>query len=233
MKPHGIIYQINKSKTSGELILKLSLIKRAGFHLLRGFGLGVISFAFLGIIFSYYPIVKEEYLYKFGSKEKVQISKFAEIIGKSQAQELGVDPYFSLYIPKINAKSKVIPNVDPGSPKSYLKALEDGVAHAEGTNFPGGGKTIYLFSHSTDSVVNINRYNAIFYLLRKLEKGDRVIVYFMGKEHVYVVTEKVITKAEDTSWLADDGSGERLVLQTCDPPGTTWNRLLVIARPVK
>jgi len=81
-------------------------------------------------------------------------------------------------------------------------------------------------------VVNINRYNAIFYLLRKLEKGDRVIVYFMGKEHVYVVTEKVITKAEDTSWLADDGSGERLVLQTCDPPGTSWNRLLVIARPV-
>jgi LPXTG-site transpeptidase (sortase) family protein len=232
MHPHQTIYQVGKTNTHGEISLKPSLTKKVGFHLMRGLGLGLISFAFLGIIFSFWPIAKEEFLYKFGTKNQVKIDKFAEIIGKSQAAELGLDPYFSIYIPKIDAKAKVIPNVDPGSPADYLKALSEGVAHAQGTNFPGQGKTIYLFSHSTDSPINIARYNAVFYLLRKLTKGDRVIVYFLGAEHDYVVTDEFVTAANDTSWLKDDGSGERLILQTCDPPGTSWNRLLVVARPI-
>jgi LPXTG-site transpeptidase (sortase) family protein len=69
-------------------------------------------------------------------------------------------------------------------------------------------------------------------LLRKLEANDRVIVYFMGKEYEYIITDKVITGANDTFWLEDQGQGEVLVLQTCDPPGTTWNRLLLVAKPI-
>jgi sortase A len=232
MYPKGLIYTSNKPVFHGELKLRPGFITRIGYHLLRGFGAGLVAFSFIGIIFSFWPIVKEEYLYRFGTQEKVQISKFAAILDKSLADELGLDPYFSLFIPKIDAKAKIIPNVDAGDPKAYLQALTQGVAHAAGTNFPGGGKTVYLFSHSTDSPINIARYNAIFYLLGKLQKGDRIIVYFLGKEHVYVVTDKLVTKPNDTSYLTDDGSGERLVLQTCDPPGTTWNRLLVIARPI-
>lgn len=232
MYPKGIIYESWMVSSSGEIKLRPSLIKRLGFHLLRGLGAGLIAFTFIGIIFSFWPIVKSEFLYRFGTKEQIQINKFAQIIGKSQAMELGLDPYFSIYIPKIEAKAKVIPNVDPGKSANYLKALEDGVAHAQGTNFPGQGKTIYLFSHSTDSPINIARYNAVFYLLRKLETGDRIVIYFLNQEHDYIVTDKFVTSADDTSWLKDDGSGERLILQTCDPPGTSWKRLLVIAKPV-
>ena len=232
MYPHQDIYRSGKSKLSGEINLSPSLVKRTAYHLVRGFGAGVIAFGFIGIIFSFWPIFQSEFLYKFGPKNKVEISKFAQIINKSQAESLGVDPYFSIYIPKIEAKAKVISNVDAGSQKAYLEALTEGVAHAAGTAFPGQGKTIYLFSHSTDSVINISRYNAVFYLLRKLEKGDRIIVYFLGQEHTYVVTDKVITEATDTSWLTDNGQGERLVLQTCDPPGTSWRRLLLIAKPI-
>ena len=126
----------------------------------------------------------------------------------------------------------MIPNVDAGNPTDYLKALTQGVAHAKGTYFPGQGKTIFLFSHSTDSPINIARYNAVFYLLRKLTPGDTIIIYFLGQEHDYVVTDKFVTAANDTSWLQDNGQGERLILQTCDPPGTSWNRLLVVAKPV-
>lgn len=218
MPSHGIIYQAP------------SLGKRALYRIIRSFGAGLIAFSIVGVIFSFWPIVKSEYLYRFGSKEKVQISKFAEIIGRSQASELGVDPYFSIYIPKIEAKAKIIPNVNAGDPKSYLAALEEGVAHAKGTNFPGQGKSIFLFSHSTDSLINIARYNAVFYLLRKLEKGDRIVIYFLGKEYDYVVTDKFVTSATDTSWLSDKNVGERLILQTCDPPGTSWRRLLLVAK---
>ena len=231
MFTHKIIYQSGDG-TRGEIVLRPSIFKRVGFHLLRGLGAGLISFAFIGIIFTFWPIAKSEYVYNFGTKEQVKIDKFATIIKRSQAAVLGLDPYFSIFIPKIDAKAKVISNVDPGNAANYLNALSEGVAHAQGTYFPGQGKTIYLFSHSTDSPINIAQYNAVFYLLRKLEKGDKIIVFFLGDEHDYVVTDKFTTKANDTDWLTDDGSGERLILQTCDPPGTSWNRLLVIARPI-
>jgi LPXTG-site transpeptidase (sortase) family protein len=232
MRPKGIIYQSNRSKNSGEIELRLGFGRRLSYHFLRTFGAGLIAFAITGIVFSFWPIIKSEFLYRFGNKNQIQIDKFAGINGRSQAAELGLDPYFSIYIPKINAKAKVIPNVDAGNPTDYLKALTQGVAHAKGTYFPGQGKTIFLFSHSTDSPINIARYNAVFYLLRKLTPGDTIIVYFLGAEHDYVVTDKFVTAANDTSWLQDNGQGERLILQTCDPPGTSWNRLLVIAKPV-
>ena len=224
MYSHGIIYQGNKSRSHGEYKLRLSLGRRVSYHFLRTFGAGLIAFAITGIVFSFWPIIKSEFLYRFGTKNQIQIDKFATIIG--------LDPYFSIYIPKINAKAKVIPNVDAGNPTDYLKALTQGVAHAKGTYFPGQGKTIFLFSHSTDSPINIARYNAVFYLLRKLTPGDTIIIYFLGQEHDYVVTDKFVTAANDTSWLQDNGQGERLILQTCDPPGTSWNRLLVVAKPV-
>lgn len=217
MPSHGIIYQ---APTNG---------KKFAFNLLRGIGAGLIAFAIVGIIFSFYPIVKDEVSYNLGKNRKIG---FGDLIAMSDAKSLGLDPYFSVYVPKINAKAKVIPNVSPGEPLEYNWALQEGVAHAKGTNFPGGGKLIYLFSHSTDSPLNFAQYNAVFYLLRKLDKGDRVIVYFMGKEYEYVVTEKVITTADDTSWLVDKGNGETLVLQTCDPPGTSWRRLLLVAKPI-
>jgi LPXTG-site transpeptidase (sortase) family protein len=232
MYPHQVIYQFGKSKIPGEVKLSPGLIVRMAYHTLRGFGAGLVAFAVVGVIFTFGPIAKTEFIYQFGTKEQAEVSKFTEIVKTSRAKELGLDPYFSLFIPKIDAKAKVIANVNAGNPKEYLSALQEGVAHAAGTNFPGQGKTVYLFSHSTDSPVNIARYNAIFYLLRKLEPGDRVLVYFLDQEHEYVVTEKLVTDGLDTTWMKDDGQGERLVLQTCDPPGTTWKRLMVIAKPI-
>lgn len=217
MPSHGIIYQ---APSNG---------KKLAFSLARGIGAGLVAFAIVGIIFSFYPVVKDEISYTFKKPRKVG---FGDLIARSNARSLGLDPYFSVYVPKINAKARVIPNVSPGDPYEYNWALQEGVAHAKGTNFPGGGKLIYLFSHSTDSLLNFAQYNAVFYLLRKLEANDRVIVYFMGKEYEYIVTDKVITDGGDTSWLEDQGQGEVLVLQTCDPPGTSWNRLLLVAKPI-
>lgn len=217
MSDHGIIYQ---APGKG---------KKLAFYLFRGIGAGLIAFAVVGIIFSFYPIVKDEISYSLKKPRKIG---FGDLIARSDARSFGLDPYFSVYVPKINAKAKVIPNVSPGVASEYNDALQQGVAHAKGTNFPGQGKLIYLFSHSTDSPLNFAQYNAVFYLLRKMETGDRIIVYFMGKEYDYVVVNKVIAEAEDTSWLKDNGSGETLVLQTCDPPGTSWNRLLLVAKPI-
>lgn len=230
MFPKGTIYKSGRSKVPGEFVLRPKLLIKFLYHAARVTGAGFISFAIVGLIFTYYPLLQQEFNYTFHRpKENID----AGFIPSSNAKNLGLDPYFSIYIPKIDAKARIIPNVDTGKPQIYDAALKEGVAHARGTNFPGGGHLIYLFSHSTDSPMNVARYNAVFYLAGKLEKGDKITVYFLDKEYDYEVEEKVVTSPKDVSWLTDNNSGEYLILQTCDPPGTSWKRLLVIARLVK
>lgn len=240
MKPKGTIYQRGKSANHGEIILVLPAIAKLTYHFIRTVGAGLISFAVLSIMFSFGPIIKEELDYNLGNKgiEVVendfspQIAEAERIVAvQKEALSYGVSSYFSIVIPKISAASNVIANVDASDSDEYLEALKKGVAHAKGTYFPGQNGNIFLFSHSTDSPLNFARYNAIFYLLKKLEKGDQIIVYFADKRYDYEVVDKVTTDITDTSWLESSAGEERLVLMTCDPPGTTWHRLLVIAEP--
>lgn len=141
-----------------------------------------------------------------------------------------VDTSFSIVIEKLNANAKVVANVDPGNEKEYSAALAYGVAHAKGTNFPGEKGNIYLFSHSTDAPWNIVRFNAIFYLLRELNPGDRVVVFYQDKRYDYIVYDKTIADPNDVSFLTNQYDASVLTLQTCDPPGTLFKRLIVRAR---
>ncbi|MEN9407417.1 MAG: hypothetical protein RLZZ455_633 [Candidatus Parcubacteria bacterium] len=157
---------------------------------------------------------------------------FASVIAGPKDQTLvPPDAEFSLVIPKIGASAKVFPNVDPTDEAAFLPLLTKGIAHAKGTVFPGVPGNTYLFAHSTDNWWNVGRYNAVFYLLKDLSPGDEIIVFFEGRRYNYVVTEKRTVPPTDVTALVDSHGGpEQLVLQTCWPPGTTWERLLVIAR---
>lgn len=142
------------------------------------------------------------------------------------------DPAFSVIIPKIGANERIVANVDPDNEEEYLKVLLDNIAHAKGTAFPGINGTTYLFAHSTDNFWDVGRYNAVFYLLNKMEIGDDVVLFFNGKRHNYVVSETKIVDPKNVHLVnANLGGGERVVLQTCWPPGTAWKRLLVFATP--
>ena len=143
-----------------------------------------------------------------------------------------VDPNFSIVIPKIAANAKILANVDPTDEKIYLPALQKGVAHAQGTAFPGEGGHIFLFAHSTDYFWNVGAYNAVFYLLGKLEKGDEVNIFYKGQRFVYKVIAKKIVDPKQVEYLTRKSNKEFLTLQTCWPPGTTLKRLLVFATRV-
>ncbi len=142
------------------------------------------------------------------------------------------DPYFSILIPKVGANEKVFPNVDPNDEAGFLSILYKGVAHAKGTVFPGQPGNIYLFAHSSDNFWDVGRYNAVFYLLKDLNVGDEIVLFFENRRYNYVVTGSKIVDANDVSFLTAEhmGSRENLILQTCWPPGTTWKRLLVFAK---
>lgn len=160
-------------------------------------------------------------------------SLFGAILSGDKEQVLQAeDRTFSLIIPKIGASEKVIPNVDPSNDKEYKDALKSAVAHAKGSSLPGLGGNTYIFAHSADSFWNVGRYNAVFYLLKELVPGDEITVVFNGKRHEYIVTDKKVVNPDEVSYIeAKEGQGEMLTLQTCWPPGTTWKRLLVFAKP--
>lgn len=142
------------------------------------------------------------------------------------------DINFSVVIPKIGAAERIQENVDPSNEKEYLDVLRHSIAHAKGTSFPGMGSTAYLFAHSADNFWNVGRYNAVFYLLKELNDGDDVYVFFQGKRYNYKVYDRQIVDPSQTSVIAaNQGGGEKIILQTCWPPGTSWKRLLVFARP--
>jgi len=154
------------------------------------------------------------------------------LVGTTEQELVPPDENFSIVIPKIGASAKIFPNIDPSDENSFLPVLSEGVAHAQGTVFPGLPGNIYLFAHSTDNFWNVGRYNAIFYLLKDLKEGDEIAVFFQGKRHNYFVTQTRVVDSSDVSFITDAKTGdEQLILQTCWPPGTTWKRLLVFARP--
>ena len=168
-----------------------------------------------------------------GEPQEVQTSQPVSTFGEVKVNTNIITPVstdFGIVIEKINANAKVVADVDSTNERDYVQALQAGVAHAYGTNYPGEKGNVYLFSHSTDAPWNIIRYNAIFYLLRELESGDRVIIFYKKRRYDYLVFDKKIVQPNDIQYLTAKYEQPVLTLQTCDPPGTLLHRLVVRAR---
>jgi LPXTG-site transpeptidase (sortase) family protein len=142
------------------------------------------------------------------------------------------DPEFSIVVPEIGANARILANVDAGNEEEYLTALGEGVAHAQGTAFPGEGGHIFLFAHSTDYIWNVGTYNAVFYLLYKLEPGQEINIFYKGQRYVYQVIGKQVVDPSQVEFLTRKTDKEFLTLQTCWPPGTALERMLVFAERV-
>ncbi len=164
-------------------------------------------------------------------KEASATSSLADVKSKEETI-IPVSTEYGIVIEKINANAKIVPGVNPGNEREYVSALQTGVAEALGSTPPGIPGNLYLFSHSTDAPWNIIRFNAIFYLLRELEIGDRVIIFYKDKRYDYIVFDKTIASPQDISFLTNRYNTPVLTLQTCDPPGTLLNRLIVRAKLV-
>lgn len=153
----------------------------------------------------------------------------------SGVPEITIEPKdtdFGIIIEKIAVNESVVANVDPASKKEYQSALKKGVAHARGTAYPGETGNVYVFAHSTTNVWEAVSRKSYFTLLRKLENGDRVVVFYEGSRFDYVVYEKKIIDPSDTSDLTGYATRPILTLQTCEPPGSDARRLVVKAELV-
>lgn len=139
---------------------------------------------------------------------------------------------FSIVIPKIGVNATVIPGVNPASKIGYNEALTKGVAHASTSFYPNENGTVYLFSHSTNYEWFVDDLNAVFYLVKNLEKGDVVVIMYLGTRYTYEITDKLIVSPREISYLAPIWGKRNLILQTCWPPGTISKRMLLFAELV-
>ena len=224
-------------------------IKEMGRRLSSKIGTGLLVVSILGLGWWMWQTVKREMKTVW---VKSQLGQATERVVRSKPMELVVeddpvdktdnvpkppwevpDEQYSIYIPAIAAISKVIEGVDVSKREEYEPALKQGVAEAAGLSHPGEAGTTYLFSHSVGTRADFARYNAVFYLLHKLQPGDGVELVYQGKWLKYAVEKREVLAAGDVKYLVPQKEEEKLVLATCYPPGTTWKRLVVVAKPVR
>lgn len=143
-----------------------------------------------------------------------------------------VSPDFDLIIEKIGVNAPVIEDVPLADRAAYMEAMRHGVAHAQGSAKPGEEGNTYLFAHSSLNFWQLGKYATVFNLLRKLEPEDNITVFYQNKRYDYRVVNKEVISGFDLKPLLNQESESVLTLQTCHPPGTTLNRLIVTARLV-
>ncbi len=200
------------------------LSKKAHFHsILFGLGIGFIAIAFL--LFGFF---NERFIAPFITPSK-NVSNAPIIIDSSTA---AVGPESKIIIPKINVEIPVVydePSVDE---KAIQHALERGVVHYATTPLPGEVGNGVIFGHSSNNILNKGQYKFAFVLLKRLEVGDTFMLQKDGKRFVYKVTDKKIVKPSDVSVLTTSTNQSTMTLITCDPPGTSLNRLLVTGQQI-
>ena len=140
---------------------------------------------------------------------------------------------FALIVPKVGINAAVLPGVNPMRPQEYQEALKTGVAHASTSFYPDEDGTVYLFSHSTNYDWFVSDLNAVFYLLKNLDRGDAVVIIYKGKRYTYEITGKKVVSPTNTTYLYPYVGQRNLVLQTCWPPGSVAQRLLIFANLVE
>ncbi len=208
----------------------------------------IISNLFIGsgialLLLAFWPTISSEFLFKWQqfvnrkySIENEQLvikekpSPFARLIDQpTPVRTEPVSHNFGIVIEKIGVNAPIIADVDVTKEEIYNKALENGVAHAKGTAYPGTDNNIYLFAHSSLNFWQLGEYATVFNLIRKLEKGDRIVLFYQNDIYDYRVEKKEILDGFDTSPLTRQYENETLTLQTCHPPGTTMRRLIITA----
>ena len=188
------------------------------------FGLSLGSFFVLIFLFGFF---NERIVTPFVTPSR-SVSN-APIIIDSQSEKVGPEP--KIIIPKINVDIPVVYGT-PVSEKDIQTSLENGVVHMSNTPKPGELGNSVIVGHSSNNIFNSGKYKFAFVLLRKLEVGDVFYINREGTRYGYRVYETKVVPPEDVSVLGPNERTSTATLITCDPPGTSINRLIVVGEQI-
>jgi LPXTG-site transpeptidase (sortase) family protein len=131
-------------------------------------------------------------------------------------------------IPKINVQLPVVYDEPSMEEHAIQTALERGVVHYPTTVLPGQQGNAAIFGHSSNNIFNKGKYKFAFAMLRHLEPGDIFYLTYDKKIYSYRIFAKRVVTPQEVSVLGPvEGKAVTAALITCDPPGTSTNRLVV------
>ena len=198
-------------------------------HHLRSmlFGLGMGVLTILVLLFSFF---NERFIAPFITPSRSVSS--TPIIIDPGSTVVGKDT--KIIIPKINVEIPIVYDVPTINEAEVEKGLERGVVHYATTPNPGEIGNGVIFGHSANNILNHGKYKFAFVLLKRLEAGDTFYIQKDGKQYAYKVFDKKIVPPTDVSVLYPQWSDKpaTFTLITCDPPGTSLNRLVVSAEQI-
>ncbi len=209
--------RIIQNTTGGKKLSKKQHLKSLGF----GFGVGV--FALILVSFSFF---NERIVAPFISPSR-SVSA-TPIIGVNGT--IGTEA--KIIIPKINLEVPVVYGLGTNEENAVQAALENGVVHYEGTPNPGEQGNVSIVGHSSNNILNKGKYKFAFVLLNRLETGDIFYLQKNSVRYTYQVYENRIVPPTDISVLGTASKPNTATLITCDPPGTSINRRVVVAEQI-
>lgn len=143
-----------------------------------------------------------------------------------------VGPESKIVIPKINVEIPIVFDEKSTDEQSIQRALERGVTHYATSSNPGEQGNGAIFGHSSSNILNKGKFKYAFTLLKRLETGDIFYVQKGGKRFAYRVYKKSVVSPLEVSVLNAQDRPSTMSLITCDPPGTSINRLVVVGEQI-
>ncbi len=189
------------------------------------FGLSVGGVFVIILLFGFF---NERFIAPFFSPSK-NVSNTPIVIDPATTA-VGSEP--KIIIPKINVEIPVVYDEPSVKEEDIQDALEKGVVHYSTTPLPGETGNGVIFGHSSNNILNKGKYKFAFVLLKQLEVGDTFYLDKDGKRYVYKIDSKNVVKPSDVSILTTRTEKSTITLVTCDPPGTSLNRLLVTGEQI-
>lgn len=189
------------------------------------FGFGLASLVLLILLFSFF---NERFIAPLITPSK-HVSSTPIIIDPNSTTASGSP---EVIIPKINVQIPVVYDEPSIQDQAVETALERGVLHYATTPSPGEHGNVVVFGHSSNNIFNKGKYKFAFVLLSRLEAGDTFYLTKDGKRYAYRVYDKKIVKPTDVGVLGSAAKPDSATLITCDPPGTSLNRLVVTGEQI-
>lgn len=136
-------------------------------------------------------------------------------------------------IPKINVEIPVDYSQTSTDAKTIETALDKGIVHYPTTVRPGEAGNAAFFGHSSNNIFNPGKYKFAFVLLHELVEGDTFYLTNDGKAYAYRVISRTVVEPTQVSVLGPvPGKTATATLITCDPPGTSLKRLVVVGEQI-
>ncbi len=180
------------------------------------------------------------FIFLFTFFNEVFITPFIQPNSKASATPVIVDASTiqagstpEVIIPKINVEIPTDYSQTTTDESQIENALEKGVVHYPTTVLPGQQGNAAYFGHSSNNIFNPGKYKFAFVLLHELVPGDTFYLTNKGTVYAYKVISRTIVDPSDVGVLGPvPGQTATATLITCDPPGTSLKRLIVVGQQV-